>query len=256
MACRYIHYLFRAKTKHGVHSPFVFNLLKNVINDKKFYSAYEPVEKLRSELLNERSEIKVNDFGAGSAVFKNSFRKIKDIAKYSLKSAKYGQLIFRLVNYFQPSTILELGTSLGVTTLYLAIHTNRPNVLSMEGSEVLALKAMENFEKLNISNIEVVTGNFDDMLAPQLKKLKGVDFVFVDGNHRKEPTLRYFEECLQYSDTNSIFVLDDIHWSDEMEGAWEFIKNHERVTVTVDLFFLGLVFFRKEQAKQNFVLMY
>lgn len=260
-AISYLKYFFRAQTKHDIHSPFVFNLLTTVIQNNELYYLYGPIEKLRNELLNDPAEVKVADLGAGSVVLKTSTRKISDIARHSLKPAKFGQLLFRLVNHFKPNTILELGTSLGITTLYMAMANSQTRVVSIEGSETIAQYARRNFEKLGIKNIQLTVGNFDDVLQSQLNGLNQLDgsasltasLVFFDGNHRKEPTLRYFEQCLQYANNNSVFVFDDIHWSEDMEQAWECIKKHERVTLTIDLFFIGIVFFRKEQVKEHFV---
>jgi predicted O-methyltransferase YrrM len=254
MAFAYLRYLLQAKSAHGLHSPFVFYLFNQVIHDKGHYPIYEQVEQLRSEFLKDSGEIILNDLGTGSNGLRGNKRKIKDIARHSLKSAKYGQLIFRLVNYFKPQTILELGTSLGVTTLYMGLHEFRPNVVSIEGSEEIALRAEQNFIRMKASNIQILKGNFDDVLPVQLKPLSQLDFVFFDGNHRKEPTIRYFKACLNYAHPESVFVFDDIHWSGEMEQAWEFIKQDPAVTITIDLFFIGIVFFRKEQARQNFTL--
>lgn len=254
IAYRYVDYLLRAKSKHDIHSPFVFNLLTNFIQNNESYYLYKPIEKLRNELLNDPTEIQVNDLGAGSIVLKSNKRRISDIARHSLKPAKYSQLLFRLVNHFKPKTILELGTSLGITTLYMAMADSKSKVITIEGSESVARRAKQNFEKLNVKNIQSVIGNFDDVLQTQLSELKQVDFVFVDGNHRKEPTLRYFEQCLPYALNNSVFIFDDIHWSAEMEEAWEEIKKHHCVPLTIDLFFIGIVFFRKEQVKEHFVL--
>jgi predicted O-methyltransferase YrrM len=253
---RYFNYLFRAKTKHDVHSPFVFDLLTKVIQNRERYTIYEHFEKLRFELLNDYQSIKVTDLGAGSTTLKINDRRITDIARHSLKSPKYSQLLFRLVNHFQSQTILELGTSLGVTTLYLAAANTQANVVTIEGSEAIAELARQNFIKSDAFNIQLVVGNFDEVLQTELKKIKQLDFVFFDGNHRKAPTLSYFEQCLQYAHNNSVFIFDDIHWSDEMEQAWEQIKQHPQVTITIDLFFIGIVFFRKEQVKEHFVLMF
>ncbi|MBI2269717.1 MAG: class I SAM-dependent methyltransferase [Bacteroidetes bacterium] len=252
----YFKYLLRAQTKHDVHSPFVFNLLTTVIQNNELYYLYGSIEKLRNELLNDPVEVQVTDLGAGSVVLKTGTRKISDITRHSLKSAKYSQLLFRLVNHFKPNTILELGTSLGITTLYMAIASSQTRVVSIEGSKTIAQYAKQNFEKLNIKNIQLTVGNFDDVLQSRLNELKHVDLVFFDGNHRKEPTLRYFGQCLQCAHNDSVFIFDDIHWSVEMEQAWEYIKKHDRVTLTVDLFFIGIVFFRKEQVKEHFVLRY
>lgn len=205
-------------------------------------------------LLGNKRTIEVKDFGAGSSVLKTNTRKVKDIVRHSAKPAKYAQLLFRLVNYFQPKTILELGTSLGISTLYLAMANSKTKVISIEGSETIATLARENFKLLNVENIELIIGNFDKVLPAQLQKINCADFVFFDGNHRKTPTLSYYEQCLHYAHNNSVFVFDDIHWSQEMEEAWQTIKQHPRVTITIDLFFMGLVFFKTEQAKEHFVL--
>ncbi|RZK22361.1 MAG: class I SAM-dependent methyltransferase [Hymenobacter sp.] len=184
-------------------------------------------------------------------------RRVSTIARYAAKPPRLAQLLFRLVNHFQPATILELGTSLGLTTAYLAAATTRSQVITFEGCPNTAAVAHETFEKLGLQNVRLVEGNLDQTLPATLAALpKPVDFVFFDGNHRYEPTLRYFEQCLDKAHEDSVFVVDDIHWSAEMAQAWETIKAHPAVTVTVDLFYVGLVFFRKTQPKQNFWLRY
>lgn len=246
---KYFKYYFSAKTKHGIHSPFVFDLATSVLENKNQFYDYEKIEKLRSKLLENTKEIFVTDLGAG----KSGKRRICDIAKQAEKSKKYGQLLFRLVNKFRPETILDLGTSLGITTLYLASANKQSKVITIEGCPETAKVAEKNFKKYDAKNIQQVIGNFDDVLVSVRAKHNQLDFVFFDGNHKKEPTLRYFTQCLQYINNDSVFVFDDIHWSDEMEEAWEEIKNHSEVTVTMDLFFLGIVFFRKEQSKEHFI---
>ena len=248
---KYFKYLLSAKTPHGIHSPFVFELVNKVINKKGSYYAYEKIEKLRRKLLVSSKEIEVTDFGTG----KSGKRTINEIAERSLKSKKYGQLLFRLVNHFKPTTILELGTSLGISTSYLACANPNAKVITIEGCPNISNEAKNNFESLGLKNIETVVGNFDIILSAVLCRLPTADcqLVFFDGNHKKIPTLNYFSQCLEYAHNDSIFVFDDIHWSDEMEEAWEEIKSNPLVTVTIDLFFLGLVFFRKEQAKENFI---
>ncbi len=257
-AFAYLNYLVRAKSEHGVHSPFVFELFTNVILNNENYYSYGVIEDLRTGLLSDSSEINVTDLGAGSAVLKSNKRRISDIARHSLMPAKYGQLLFRLVNYFQPQTVLELGTSLGITTLYMALANKGANIVSIvsiEGCGEISARAIQNIEKLNAGNVNLVRGDFDVVLIDLLPKLKRLDFVLFDGNHRRDTTLSYFERCLGFAHADSIFVFDDIHWSDEMIEAWEIIKRHERVTLSIDLFFMGIVFFRKEQQeKEHFVL--
>lgn len=257
LASRFLSYWFNASNGkgHGVHSPFVFDFITQVLNDKQAYYAYEPIENLRQALLSDETLLTIEDFGAGSHTGAQKKRTVHSIARSALKPKKFGQLLFRIVNYYQPSHILELGTSLGVTSAYLAAANSRGRVLTMEGALEVAGIAKANFNKLGIKNIEQVTGNFDETLPPTLQQLQTVDLAFVDGNHREEPTVRYFQELLPYCHENTVLVFDDIHWSPEMESAWNTIKSDERVLLSIDLFFIGLVFFRKDfKVKQDFVI--
>ena len=128
--------------------------------------------------------------------------------------------------------------------------------MSIEASIEIAKIAEQNFKDLHLQNTTVLHGTFEAKLTDAIQQLGKLNFVFFDGNHRKEPTLNYFKECLNFCTNESVFVFDDIHWSTEMEEAWSEIKNHPEVTVTLDLFFIGIVFFRKEQAKENFIIRY
>ncbi len=257
LAVKYIWYYLTASNGkgHGVHSPYVFDLIISVLNDKRNYSAYHRIESIRNKMLKTNESITIEDFGAGSRVKKSPIRKISTIAASSLKPKKYSQLLFRLVQYVNPATIIELGTSLGVTTAYLANANPASKIITMEGAKSIAQLARTNFNDLALNNIKLVTGNFDYTLAATLDQLNSIDFAFLDGNHRYEPTIRYFKQVLTKSNPNTIIILDDIHWSKEMEGAWEEVKQDPAVSLTIDLFFIGLVFLRKEQQeKQHFVI--
>ena len=251
---KYILYLFKSQSRHGLHSPFVYELMDKVIlNDNEYY-AYKEIQSLQAQLLLSDKKINVTDFGAGSSLTPKTQRKIKDNARHSAKSVKYGKLLFRLVNYFKPKTMLELGTSLGISTLYQAKAAPDSTFITLEGSTEVAEEAKLNFQKLKASHIRLICGEFSETLPVAVEELSPVDYVFFDGNHQKKATLHYFNLCLPKSQNHSVFIFDDIHWSKGMEEAWEEIKNHPSVTVTIDLFFLGLVFFRKEQVKQHFIL--
>ena len=231
----------------------MFGLYTGAVRHTGQFGAYEKVEARRRQLLASDRSLAVTDFGAGSHTGAGRQRRVAAIARTAAKPPRLGQLLFRLVNYFRPATILELGTSLGLTTAYLAAADSRHRVITFEGCPNVAAEARETFSKLELSNVELVEGNLDETLAPTLAALdKPVDFVFFDGNHRHEPTLRYFELCRAKAHESSVFVLDDIHWSAEMERAWETIKARPDVRLTVDLFYLGLVFFRTSQPKQHF----
>ena len=239
---------------HGVHSPFVFEFITQVLNDSGEYYCYNSIESLRRKLKNDHTILELEDFGAGSRVHASYKRKVSEIANSSLKPKKFAQLLFRMVNHYQPKNVLELGTSLGITTSYLASANKNIPVITMEGAKQVAAVARKNFDTLDLENINIVQGNFDITLAATLNNnFEKIDFAFVDGNHRKEPTIEYFKQLLPYSTETSILIFDDIHWSKEMEDAWEYIKSTDAVTLTIDLFFIGIVFFRKEQKiKQHF----
>ena len=213
-----------------------------MLNDKTVYPDYQPIEKRRKLLLNDSSVIAVEDFGAGSSVIKTNKRVVSVIAGSSLKPKKYAQLLYRMVKYYMPETIVELGTSFGITTAYLASANTASKVFTCEGSAAIAYIAKHNFEALQLNNIQLTEGDFTKTLSPLLSNLNTVNFAFADGNHRKEPTLLYFNKLLYHSTPATILVFDDIHWSAEMEEAWAEIKEHPAVTLTIDLFFISIVF--------------
>ena len=252
---RYLKYLLHAQTRHGVHSPFVYSLFSDAIRiDQKKYYAYDKIEYLRSLLLKNNAEIQITDLGAGSKINPARKRKIADIAKYSAKPPKMAQLLFRLVLYLKPKNIIELGTSLGISTAYLSSPLNHTKVYTLEGCPETAAIALQNFKKLDLQNIELTLGNFDKTFPEILKNAETLDLVFIDGNHTKEATLRYFYQCLDKVHNDSFIIFDDIHWSKDMEEAWTSICANEKVCVSVDLFFMGIVFFRKQQVKEHFIL--
>ncbi|MBC8047471.1 MAG: class I SAM-dependent methyltransferase [Fimbriimonadaceae bacterium] len=252
---KYLLYKISAKTKYDVHSPFVYNFIADVLEDKKPFYAFEEIEMLRIYLKHSDHVIHVEDFGAGSHTMQNPERKISDIARSNLISKKFGELLFRIINYYNPIKILEFGTSFGISTLYLAKANSNAKVVTLEGSETIAEIATKNFKKTGCSNIHLFAGEFSHTLPNAINTLKQLDFIFIDGNHRKKPTLKYFTNCLPYCTDNSIFVFDDIHWSSEMEAAWKEIQQHPSVTLSIDLFFKGIIFMRKDfHHKQHFTL--
>ena len=255
LAFKYLRYYLSSSNGkgHGTHSPFIFHFITKVLNDRKRYPEYDTVEDLRSRLLNDKTMLTIEDLGAGSAVSKTNQRTIGDIAKNSAKSGKIGQLLFRIVKEYQPPTILELGTSLGITTSYLSLAKPGAQLITMEGAHEVAEAARKNFRDAGIKNVHVEEGNFDTTLTAVLGRLSSVGLAFIDGNHRREPTERYFLELLPGINNDSILIFDDIHWSREMESAWATIRAHPLVRCSIDLFFTGLVFFRQEfREKQHF----
>ncbi len=255
LARKYFAYYLNASNGkgHGVHSPFVFDFIKFVKNDSRVYECYSSIEELRRELLQNKTLIEVEDFGAGSTILKTKQRVIYKMAQSSLKPKKFAQLLYRIVQYYKPYTLLELGTSFGITSAYLASGHASATLHTLEGSPAIAAIAQSNFTRLGLSNAQLIQGDFAQTLRPLLNDLPVVDLAFVDGNHRREPTLQYFESLLPKTNEQSILIFDDIHWSQEMEAAWEHIKAHPSVTLSIDLFFIGLVFFKKDfKEKQHY----
>lgn len=254
LAFKYFLYRLKSFRLHGVHSPFVFDLYEQVILHDGHFATYTRVEKLRHKLRKNSQQIQVTDLGAGSKSQNTHLRSISHLATVSAKPAKYSQLLFRLVNYFQPQIILELGTSLGITTSYLALACQKSNVFTFEGCPNIAQQAALNFKNQKLSNVKIITGNLDQTLTATVNTLPEIDFIYFDGNHRYEPTIQYFQTCLPKRTPNSIFVFDDIYWSPGMEKAWKEICLHPEVTLSIDLFQVGIIFFRTQQPKQHFTL--
>ncbi|MDB5227461.1 MAG: SAM-dependent methyltransferase [Bacteroidota bacterium] len=250
----YIYYTISSLNKYTIHSPYVYKLVTEVFEKQLFYEDYERIEALRDDLKDNDAVIDVVDLGAGSKSLKTRKRKISKIARKSVKKEKYAHLLFMMVRYLKANSILELGTSLGITTAYLASAHPNTRVITVEGSESIAKIAEENFRKLRLKNIELIIGNFDDVLPKICDEIKTFDLIFIDGNHREIPTINYFNTVLPYCHNETVILLDDIHWSEEMQEAWEYIKNHEKVTRTIDIFEMGIVFLRKENRQKEHML--
>lgn len=245
----YFKFLAKSTNEHGVHSPFVFDLVTKCFYDKKPKDSYKIITNYRSELLQNDKMIEVTDFGAGSRVFSSNKRKISAIAKNAGITKKRAQLLARLISYFKINNCLELGTSLGIGTIAMK---NATHVHTIEGCPKTAEIATQQLQKYNADNTSITIAPFEKALVQFTDKK--FDLIYFDGNHQKEATLAYFEQLLCTTHNDSVFIFDDIHWSQSMTEAWEAIKNHPKVTVTIDTFFWGFVFFRKEQAKEHFVI--
>ncbi len=255
-------YFLKAQDEHGLHSPFVFDLYLNTIKKDARLPSFGDIEAIRQMMLHSQETLQITDYGAGSRVNTSSTRKVSDIAQHSKKSARLARLFYRFIQRFEYTSIFDLGTSLGLTTLYMAQANPTAQIITFEGCPETANVAQKNFKAWashalspqQSLPIQTVIGNLDETLPNAIESVQRLDFVFFDANHRYEPTVRYFETCLAKAHNDSLFVFDDIHWSPEMEQAWEYIKAHPSVSATIDLAAVGLVFFRQQQLKQHFVL--
>ncbi len=248
----YFKFLKRSTNQHGVHSPFVFDLVTKCFYDTKKHQAYTKIKGYRKQLLNSTLAIKVTDLGSGGQFFKTNIRNVSKMAQVAGSNFKEAKLLFRLSQYFQFNSVLELGTSLGIATQAIHLGNPKANITTIEGCPNISEHTRQQFDDFNIKNTEIITSNFNTIL-PELNSNK-YDLVYFDGNHQKEATLSYFESLLPTTHNDTIFIFDDIYWSKAMTEAWGTIKEHPKVTVTIDTYHFGFVFFRKEQAKAHFTI--
>lgn len=249
---QYIKFLFKSTNQHGVHSPFVYDLITKCFYDTRNYEAYKEILNYKKDLLKNSTKIKVTDLGVGSQVTKKPDRFISEIAKNAGTTYKRAKLLYRISSYFKFENILELGTSLGIATHAMSLANPKATITTIEGCPNISGFSKANFKRLHLENIPSVTGNFDVVIKNLTPNT--YDLIFFDGNHQKEATLQYFESLLSTIHNHSVFIFDDIYWSKGMTEAWEIIKQHPKVTVTIDTFFWGFVFFRKEQEKEHFTI--
>jgi predicted O-methyltransferase YrrM len=250
---KYIYYLVKASTPHGVHSPFVFEFISVIMRHKHTYYSWENIEQLRNKLLSNSEKITVTDYGA-LANGKPKKKHIKDIVEIAGIPKKYGELLFQSCLLLDAKNILELGTSFGLGTAYLASANKHSSVTTLEGCPSILSAANTNFNTLGLNNIIPVSGNFDTTLPKVLSSLDNLDVVYIDGNHTYEATVRYFDSILPKLNKEALVVIDDIYWSKGMENAWNELLLTPTATVTIDLYRMGLLFFKPGQQKQHFKL--
>lgn len=234
-----------------VHSPTAFEFTNECLYNKKDFYAFELIGKLKKELKNNNQEIEFEDLGAGSKVLKTKKRTVKQILKHSVKKEKYGKLFFKAALYLEANTIVELGTSLGISTAYFAMANKNAKVVTVEGIKEIAAIAQNNFDKLNLKKVELIVDNFDNCINRIKDENPSIDILYIDGNHTYEATMRYFKTLLPCLHSKSLLIVDDVYWSDDMLKAWEEIKESSEVTLSIDLFQLGLVFFKKDLLQQK-----
>ena len=254
----YLQFLWHSKNEHAVHSPFVFNLLTKCFYDKKQKPEYSVLRAYRNSLLANTNTIEVTDFGAGSRVFTSNTREIAQIAKTAGISSKRAELLFRIIHYFQPESILEIGTSLGLATAALSLGSRslgtKTKIITLEGCPETAKIAQNQFTQFGLTNINCAVTEFERYLNNIELEPLPFNLIFFDGNHSKKATLDYFELVLPTITNETLWIFDDIHWSAEMKQTWEIIKKHPKVTVTIDTFQWGFVFFRQGQPKEHFII--
>jgi predicted O-methyltransferase YrrM len=246
----YIYFLFTSKNQHGIHSPFVYQLITKCFYNTTPYPAYAQWKSVKNAYLKSHKTFIMNDEGAGSRVFKNHKRKVASVAKNAGTTYKRAKLLYRLSKYLKVKSALELGTSLGLGSIALGLNEEL-KLTTVEACKTTSELASDSAASLGLNNIKFVNAKFEDYLN-QISNSTQFDLIFVDGNHQKQATLDYFNSLLKHVHNDSIIIFDDIHWSRGMQEAWEEIKQHEQVKVSIDSFFWGMIFFRKEQVKEHF----
>ncbi|MFK7809381.1 MAG: O-methyltransferase [Saprospiraceae bacterium] len=251
-----INFYLNAKTLYKVHSPFVYDFTTKILDDNRHYYAFDKLNRLRSKLLKDQTKIPTVDFGAGSRKGNESERTVAHLAKTLLTAPKMSEMLFKIVDHYQCKSIVELGTALGVGSLYMAMAAPQStNVFTIEGNPFLAEYAQQKFKKMDAANITSMTGTFEEVLPSVLERIGKVDLVYFDGHHQKQATMDYFNLCLPHAHEDSVFIFDDINWSTGMQEAWAEIKEHPKVTYSIDLFRAGIVFFKpSKMGKEHFAL--
>ena len=253
----FLKYLWSSVNEHSIHSPFVFSLLTESVYLKKREPVFGDIESVRKALLHDERVIAVTDLGAGSKFDGNAGqRKVSDMTRRFAKSPRYGRLLYRIVHHLKPQVMVELGTSVGISAMYQSAANPSAKLYSIEGCPNTGQLARDNFQKAGFQSIEVITGDFADQLPRLLERLGTVDYAYVDGNHTYQATMSYFEMLKKAAGQRTVIVFDDIHWSREMEQAWTEIRKDPDVTITIDFFAVGLVFFNRDFSKQDFVIRY
>jgi predicted O-methyltransferase YrrM len=254
----FLKFLYKAKPMagYGIHSPFMFNFATKVLqtaNKKKIL--LNEIKKLKRKLKSDNRSLNVIDYGTGSGK-NSSTRKVSQIVRRSSTGPHYCRLLFNVALEAKPNTIIELGTSLGLSTTALSLAAPNSKIYTIEGSDEIARVAEENFRQLGLKNIIQYIGTFEENLDKILKKIQHPVMVFIDGNHSFEPTMKYFKTFAEIANYDSIIIIDDIHWSLQMESAWNEICNHPATTMKVDLFQMGIVFFKQGLPKMVYNILF
>ena len=252
----YLWHWLAAVNDHSLQAPFIYDFYSKVLKKKGYSEDIIALDQLRKDLVTSRATISVTSFGASSKVNNQKVRPIADIAKGGITKKATSLLLNRIIKYYSLTNIVELGTSFGLNTMFLAMD-RQTRVDTFEGCPNTLDIAKANFAKLDYSNIKTIAGNIDQTLPGYLTEIDhSIDFAYIDANHRFAPTMKYFELLTKKVSSQSVLVFDDIHWSAEMSRAWQTIANDRRVTLSIDLFTLGIVFFRPELTKQHYRLRY
>lgn len=242
---------------HGVHSPYVFKLYTEVIEPDKKEKVFEKIEEYRKELKGCGLSVIRKSIGESTnSGYRGEEVSLKAIAGNVAIPSHLGRLLYRLSQHYKPKSIIELGTSVGISTMYLAANNTNAQIFTIEGDEAILGIAQNRFRQYGFNNVQTCAGSFDDQLPKILSELNSVDLVFIDGDHNSRSLINYFNLILPKINEKSIIIVDDIRWSKGMEKAWDYLCSNENVSVSIDLFRCGILIFEKGIVKQHFLLRY
>ncbi len=239
----YLRFYLSAQTADKMHSPFLYQLLVHVFDDKKQYYSFGEIEHFRAQLLASNQAIEVRDFGAGSRAGSTKATTIAEVTRRAASSPRKCALLFRLAEMLKPKTMVELGSSVGISLAYLASACKTSQVYGFEGDSHLAEIASGLARSKNLGNAHLTVGLFEETLEQKLKDIGPVDFVYLDGDHREEATVANYEKLRRHMSEDSVIIVDDIRWSPGMMRAWNRIRQDEAISVSVDAFQLAILFY-------------
>ncbi len=248
---KYLSYLFHAKHRKGfgIHSPFVFYLVTMVIEEKLPYYRFVQIENLRTLLTKTKKKIKENRNGVEKE------RRISEFVYESSFSPSYDQLLFRLVNFFKPKNVVEIGDSVGITTLYLATSDTRRPTYTIGESKDLADFAHTTFGKVGLQNIIQLAGSVEEKLPVVLSKEKNVDFVYFGRQASVEAMQKSLSLLSSCFTGKTVLLMSDI-WKDDRKKLWESVKKQGGGRVSIDMFHYGILIYNEDLQCENYNLLY
>lgn len=225
----------RYRKGFGVHSPFAFSFITKVIDERYGYYAYNDIELIRRQLVHRNCPMLKTDI-----------------------KRSHGELLFRIVNYFKPERLIQIGTSAGIGSLYMTAPSSRLNYLLLDSDDNNAEQTIWSLRKFNpkASSVSVIAGDYLKTLPAALSKMSAVDFLFFNSAKDKEKNMIYLDEAIKYVQSDTVFFIEGIRSNREMRQLWKNICLREDVSVTFDLYNVGVVFFNKKLHKQNYIVFF
>lgn len=244
---QWLRYYFGAKTIYNLHSTFETQAAQVMLEDRRNFYVFSFAKMLRGQLTSNALVVEYDDLGAPSMAMSGKKRSLGKIARHTAVNPETGKRLFRLVQWLKPQTMLELGAGLGVSTLYQAAAARNSIFIALEGQTALAARTAQHIREYGFDKVTVRAGLFKDTLPEALRSLQKLDYLFIDGDHRYEAVKANFYSCQPFFTENAVVVIADIHWSEGMLKAWHELRQSKGVSLSIDLYDIGILFFRNGQ---------